>query len=276
MDANCFPRLPADVAAAVTTRWPNLGPQWCAQVEDELRDLCKRYGATPTGLMSSRFGLVVPVAGKSRPLVMRASPDPDGAYQAQTARALAELKIAPEVCEVISTRTGTWTVLERVTPGTSLLDLGISAKMLASLARMLRPLDGVPAPSPDMPSLGDWLRGRLEDDSLSELPPGFGMASREQREKALALLQDLEPHGSGNLCHGDASPWNVLAGQGGRMFLVDPRGVSGDAAYDVAVVALKLKQYCSVTGAARDLARLAGIDPDRVLAWLEVGDAARV
>jgi streptomycin 6-kinase len=228
--------------------------------------------------MPSRFGFVVSAVGERLSLVMRASPDPDGAHQAQAARVLAELQIAPAVHEVTTTATGTWTVLERVTPGTPLLDIDISAKTLVSLARMLGPLDGVSAPSPSMPSLGDWLRGRLENDSLSELPPGFGVAPRRLRERALSVLRDLEPEAMGQLCHGDASPWNVLAGQGGRTFLVDPRGMRGDVAYDVAVIALKLKQYrSSVTGVvAPNLASLAGIDSERVLAWLEVANAARV
>jgi streptomycin 6-kinase len=235
---NDFPRLRADVAAAVTARWPSVGLQWSLCVEDEFRDLCARYRAEPVRLMTSRFGFVVSVVSNGHPLIMRSSPDPHGVYQAQVAHALADLQVAPRVHEVITSQTGTWTVLDRVVPGAPFLGTGFSSDSLVPLAAMLRPIRDMPAPSPNMPSVADWLRARLEDDSLSELPLGFDMAPRSERDRALAILQDLVSEPIDKLCHGDASPWNVLTGPDGAALLIDPRGMAGEVAYDVAVVAL--------------------------------------
>jgi streptomycin 6-kinase len=271
-----FPRLPAAVATAVSARWPDVGHQWCLQVEEELRDLCERYKVKPVEVMKSRFGFVVSVVRRGLSLVMRASPDPNGLYQAETARALAGLQVAPPVHEVINSETGTWTVLDRIVPGAPLLDTEVSPDSLVPLAAMLRPIGGAPAPCSDMPTLGDWLRSRLEGDSISDLPPGFEIAPRNQRHRALSMLRDLEFGSMGQLCHGDASPWNVLAHRGGRTVLIDPRGVSGEMAYDAAVVALKLKQYLALGETGVRLAKLVNVESDRVLAWIEVAEAARV
>jgi streptomycin 6-kinase len=78
------------------------------------------------------------------------------------------------------------------------------------------------------------------------------------------------------MCHGDVSARNVLTGKGGRLFLVDPRGLSGDAAYDVAVAALKAMVRGAPSSVASHLANSVGVDPDRVRAWMIVADAARV
>jgi streptomycin 6-kinase len=95
-----------------------------------------------------------------------------------------------------------------------------------------------PAPGADLPSISDWLRSRLNADALTDVPVGESVAPEVQRIEALAVLDDLAAHEEKGLCHGDASPWDVLAGQEGYFYLVDPRGMAGEVAYDVAVIAL--------------------------------------
>src|SRR5213592_4759271 len=78
------------------------------------------------------------------------------------------------------------------------------------------------------------------------------------------------------LCPGDASPWNLLTGDAGRVFLVDPRGVSGEVEYDLAVVALKAAPIVPAQETVPYLAALVGIEPGRARAWLAVASSARV
>lgn len=268
--------LAPDVEAAVRLRWPTIGPAWCDRVERELAELCERYSAHPVRVMRSRYGLVVEVSADDRPLVFRSSPDPAGGHQARVAMKLAELGVGPEVHEYIETDTGSWLVLERIFPGTPLGDADPSQLDLASIATSLSLLAGQPAPGDGLPSLGGWLRQRLLDDALTDLAPGQAPAPLVERQHALGVLADLEASGSEGLCHGDASPWNLLLGRDGRTVLIDPRGIVGEAAYDMAVVALKARRVVPSTISIRALTKETDISPARVSAWVGVARAARV
>lgn len=79
------------------------------------------------------------------------------------------------------------------------------------------------------------------------------------------------------LCHADLSPPNVLHGNS-RLWFIDPRGMNGEAAYDVAVLALKLSDdhLGTARALARSIALSSGTGPDRADAWVTVVDAATV
>ena len=64
--------------------------------------------------------------------------------------------------------------------------------------------------------------------------------------------------------------------RGAFAFAIDPRGMAGEVAYDIAVIALKAARHVpSLLGVTR-LARSVGIDSARARVWLLVADAARV
>jgi streptomycin 6-kinase len=67
-----------------------------------------------------------------------------------------------------------------------------------------------------------------------------------------------------------------LSGLADRLYLIDPRGVSGELAYDVAVIALKGERYAPPTETAAALARNLAVPADRVDAWQRIARAARV
>ncbi len=226
--------------------------------------------------MRSRYGLVVEVTADGQPLVFRGSPDPGGVHQGRVTAALARLGVSPAVHAFIETTTGTWTIAERISPGTPIGDMDPTAIDIEMIGTALRPLAGQPAPAADMATLTDWLRSRLTDDSLNDLAPGSQTAPIEQRQRALAVLDELEATGSMGLCHGDASPWNLLLGNDRRLMLIDPRGVAGEVAYDLAVVAINAASVMPPAMSVPCLAREGGADPEHVLAWLTVAEAARV
>ena len=272
-----LPRLPATVAAAVTARWPDIGPAWCASVEPELRELCQTHNARPVRVLPARYGYIVETTTPDGPLIMRASPDPAGMLQGHVAIALANLNAAPRIHELRETETGTWTVMEQVRPGTPLADLEPTTALLDALIALFAKLHDQPPPVPGAPSLASWLRDRLlAGDNLSDLPPGTSPAPAEERRNALALLTDLDGDMRPGLCHGDASPWNILANGPASLLLIDPRGVSGEPAYDLAVVALKAAPITDPTRLATQLAGELDIPHERVIAWLTVANAARV
>lgn len=260
------------VRQAISARWPEQAPAWLAHVVTELAELCRRYKATPLSTFDSRYGLVVEVGTDSERLVMRSSPDPDAMHQVQVSRSLASLGVGPEIHEVWATQTGVWTVASRVLPGFTLKDHPVPIGYLAPVLHLLR---NQPAPD-DLPSLNDWLAKRLDDGARADLPPGRTPAPLPERQRAVALLADLTRDAAQLICHGDASSKNILIGPAGRLFLIDPRGMTGDVGYDVAVAAWKTAGEESPAKRAAELAQLVGIDGARVHAWLTVAQAARV
>jgi len=159
----------------VRARWPGIGARWCEQAERELVELCEHYDARPVAGMRSPYGLVVEVMAGGQPLVFRGSPDPAGVNQGRVATALADLGVGPTVHAFIETATGTWTVTDRIYPGTPIGDMNPTTIDFRKVCAMLRPLVGQPAPASDMPTLTGWLRSRSTDDALNDLAREVGV-----------------------------------------------------------------------------------------------------
>lgn len=203
--------VPAVVLANVRSRWPGVADAWAAQVEAEFRDLCQRHRAVPREVLPARYGFVVAVDAPAGPLILRSSPDPHGRDQAAVAVALADLGAAPRVHEAFTTDHGTWTVLDRVLPGTPLSQADPATVDPRSLFAPLAAMRDQPPPLPGMPSILDWLRVRLEDDHLADLRPGTSVAPATERQQAVALLAELARDHTPSLCHGDASSGNIIS-----------------------------------------------------------------
>lgn len=274
---NGGPSLSPEIAAAVIARWPEIGPVWCTAVDAEIRELCEAYDAQPVQVFPARYGYIVEVTSPRGPLIMRASPDPDGMAQGHVAIALANLDAAPRVHELRETTTGTWMVLDKVEPGTPLADLRPSVQVIDALISLFCKLRDQPSPVPASRLLVRWLRSRLlAGDDLADLPPNTKPARPTDRAAAVAILAELERDMVPGLCHGDASPWNILASGPENLLLIDPRGVSGELTYDLAVIALKAAPFVDPADLAGELAEGTGADRSRIQAWLAVATAARV
>ncbi|TVT33083.1 phosphotransferase [Amycolatopsis rhizosphaerae] len=122
----------------------------------------------------------------------------------------------------------------------------------------------VPPPSDELPSIVDWLRDRLADDHPTDLPPGAATAPRAERTHALHILDQLTADFRPGLCHGDASPWNILASTNGEWRLIDPRGMYGEPEYDAAVLAMKIEVENSASHATMRVAKAGQLDNARI------------
>lgn len=270
-------RVPPEVATAACERWPEAGARWATCVEAEFPALCERYSAAPVSVVGGRYSVVVFTDGERGDLAFRATADPSGNYQARVAQLLAGVGAGPTILDVVVTDTGTWTIMERVVPGTSLRYAPQGTVELEDIASAFRAIAGSDANCDELPRLSDWLRLRLADDVLTDRVPGTSVAPNGERSHALSILQDLgEPRG---LCHGDAHPGNLLVSAGyPRVLLIDPRGMGGEVAYDAGVFAMKAAMYdlgvAHVLG--RQIANHAKVDFDRMVAWMTVALAARV
>lgn len=264
--------LPASVARAATERWLDDGATWARHVEGELHWVCQRCHATPIRILPARYSYVVEAKMDNTSVVLRSTPDPDARFSASVSEALAQLGVGPRVHTILQTATGCWTVTDMVLPGLSLYEVNASTAALAEIFGMMQ---GHRSPDDAMPDLYSWLRVRLNDDDLSDLPAGQTVAPVQQRQQAEATLDSLSQTSVAELCHGDASPGNILTGTQGFQ-LIDPRGLQGEVAYDIAVVAMKTTTSDEVHRHAAQLAQLASVDVERVQAWIQIADAARV
>jgi streptomycin 6-kinase len=270
------PRVPPDVIANVRQRWPEWADLWTNHVDAELSDLCGRYHAESLTVLPARYGFVIAADTPTGPVVMRSSPDPHGPEQAAVAAALAELGIAPRVHETVPADHGTWTVMERVQPGTPLAAADPATISLDALFSPLQAMNGQSAPLPDMPSIADWLRDRLEDDHLSDLRPGTSVATITERRVAIAVLEDLANDLIPGLCHGDVSTRNILASGRAGWKIIDPRGMTGETAYDVAVLSIRVARLMPSQNLAALASSMASVNVERLEAWMTIADTARV
>lgn len=268
--------VPPDVLANVEQRWPEIANEWAACLEVELRGLCRTHGATVRGVLPARYGYVVAADSPGGQLILRSSPDPHGDDQAAVAAALANLGIAPRVYQISTSAHGTWTVLDRVTPGTS-LNRADPAKLDArALFLPLAPMRDQPPPRQGMSSILDWLRDRLEDEALTDLRPGTVVAPEAERSAALEILADLSRTHIPALCHGDTSSGNIIADGPDRWMFIDPRGMAGDYLYDVAVLITRLGRSRKINAVLTEASAFVEVAPERLLAWIAIVNAARV
>lgn len=170
-------------------------------------------------------------------------------------------------------------LLERVWPGTPLVDLGdddvqdddrrtrMAAQAMQTLWR--------PAPADHgFPTVRDWAQGmqRLRATFVGGTGPFparlVEMAEANFRE---LLADQAEPM----LLHGDLHHWNILAGTGDAWLAIDPKGVAGEAAYEVGAL---LRNPFADPAHVPDLARIQSrriailaemleMDPQRLRAW---------
>lgn len=123
-------------------------------------------------------------------------------------------------------------LLERLVPGATLRTIADDAKAteIAAevMARLRRP---APAEHP-FPTVADWARAfaRLRarfNGSSGPLPPGMVARAEDIYRELLA------DQGSPMLLHGDLHHANILTSQRADWLAIDPKGVVGEAAYEV-------------------------------------------
>lgn len=256
--------LPAGVVRDVRARWPDRAREWESSVSEEFRQLCLKYEARQLHVFTARYGFVASVETPRSRLVLKSTPDPAGPRQAAAAIELARLGVGPTVHEVARSEFSTWTVMDQVRPGSR----DLRRATVSELVAVLSPLACASASGP-FPRVSAWLQTRLNSAGAVDLAPGLAVPSRAERRNALSLLEELTPDERPSLCHGDMSSGNVLRDDAGFR-LIDPRAVSGDLEYDVAVVTWKSERSVD------DLVARLELDLERTKAWRSVAVAARV
>ena len=169
-------------------------------------------------------------------------------------------------------------LLERLMPGTPLAEVADDVEATSIAAGVMRKLwqgpGGTPPARHDFPSVADWAAGlgRLRDEFGGGTGP-FPVALVEEAETLFAEL--IGSMGAPVLLHGDLHHENILAAEREPWLALDPKGVVGEAEYEVGAL-LRNRQpeqlAAPETGRilARRVAQLAeelGFDRTRLHGW---------
>lgn len=166
-------------------------------------------------------------------------------------------------------------LLERIRPGTPLLELGESDEATGIAADLMRELWRVPPPDHDFPTVADWARGM--ERLRAHFDGGTGPLPEVLVQTAESLFADLlRSQDHPVLLHGDLHHWNILRSASRRPWLgLDPKGVVGEAAYEVfAFLRNPLPGLLRAGDAKRTLQRRVdlfaerlGFDRGRLVSW---------
>ena len=169
-------------------------------------------------------------------------------------------------------------VLERLTPGVSLVHMQDDEQATAIAAEVMRqiwqgPGGGAP-PAHSFPSIADWADGM--QSMRDHFGGGTGPFPRALVEEAESLFADLlASQAAPVLLHGDLHHDNILSATRAPWLAIDPKGVVGEPAYEVGAL---LRNWQPTLFAMADPARVTarrvdqlgealGIDRARICGW---------
>jgi len=164
-------------------------------------------------------------------------------------------------------------LLERIYPGATLAQLEDDARATAVLADMMARLwRALPADHPFL-SVEAWADGLV--DLRARFDGGSGPLPLRLVELAERLFADLfDSAAAPVLLHGDLHHENILASAGSGWLAIDPKGMTGEPAYDVGPLFWNPANVCAWPNLeqvqARRVAILCdrlGLERQRVAAW---------
>jgi streptomycin 6-kinase len=165
------------------------------------------------------------------------------------------------------------TLLERVEPGAMLHTLGDDEAEVSIAAAIMRGLRRPPPEGHDFPRARDWLTAALAPDALPGRKREMPWIPRSL-DRIADIAADAEPE---YLLHGDLHHMNILSGQREHWLAIDPHGVVGDAAWEIAPFLFNNLEHVMMADKARIIRRRADqfaeeldLDRTRVYAWSAV------
>jgi len=127
-------------------------------------------------------------------------------------------------------------LLERILPGDNLLSIPDDQKSTRIAAGVMKKIWTPASPQIGFPTTADWCRGfqrYLEKYSdHGPLPVDLVLRASKLANQLLETSQDLL------LLHGDLHHMNILLGENGRWIAIDPKGIVGEAAFEVGALLL--------------------------------------
>jgi streptomycin 6-kinase len=168
-------------------------------------------------------------------------------------------------------------LIERLLPGSMLLDLTDDDEATRIAAQVMRALWRPAPPAPEdavFPTAARWAAGlqRLR----ARYDGGTGPLPADMVERAEALFAELlASSGAPMLLHGDLHHENILSAKRAPWLAIDPKGLIGEAEYEVgALIRNPLPRLLELSDVTATLARrfdilaeTLGFDRQRMIAW---------
>lgn len=164
-------------------------------------------------------------------------------------------------------------LLDRVRPGTPLTSVTDDAEATLIAAKLMRDFWPVPPAGHAFPSLADWGNGLQR--MRARFDGGSGPIPERLAAKAERLFRELSQSAPPPvLLHGDLHHDNILAGPEAAWTVIDPKGVTGDPAYELAAFLRNPASLIADPDARQKIERriaifteVLAIEPDRIRGW---------
>jgi streptomycin 6-kinase len=268
-------QLPNQLVTNVST-WnqDELTPGWLDSLPRTVADLCEKWGIELDPVIPDT-NITLVLLGHSTalgPVVIKSSPIADEFRAEATALRLAASENVARAYYVDFERN--IMVIERIVPGTQLLDAAMTDEDASRLAAETVATMWRPVPNPEgLWPLRQWMR------ALFDWPQDPKVIAPELIQHAQELGSVLLAKSSRTcLLHGDFQHHNLLLRANGDWAIIDPKGVVGDPGFEIAAwmynppgVTARDDYLDLVARRVEICAEVWGIDQQELIAWAFVG-----
>ena len=260
--------LPDDFTAKVAETWGQEGSEWLARLPGIIAGCEGRWSLEVLRPFALSHNYVAPaVRADGTEIVLKLGvPNEEFASEVEALRAYdghasARVFEADIDAGVI--------VLERLTPGAQLLTVSDDQEATSIAADVIGRLRRPVPPDHHFKTVSDWAAdlGQIRN----QFAGGTGPFPSQLFDKAEALFEELiGSMGERVLLHGDLHHENILSSQREAWLAIDPKGVVGEAEYEVgAYLRNKLPPQPKETLARRvdQLVEALGFERERIVGW---------
>ncbi|SDM61150.1 aminoglycoside phosphotransferase family protein [Allokutzneria albata] len=264
--------IPDAFARSTVEREGKPGAAWLAELPGIVDELLERWRCVPDGdVVHGGVGVIVPVRHAEGAAVLKVSfPHPGNVHEPDAFAAWG----GRGAVQLYEREDGRFAMLLERARSTNLAEVEDLDEIATVAGRMSRRL-AIPAP-PGIPGLREqadaWEKQlRSDAEELAHALPQHVV------DAAVATLDELGRAESEILIHGDLHPGNILCGDREPWLAVDPKGRTGDRAYDggtllksLAVRLLEADDFAKAVGrTVAVFAEAAELDRGRVRRWVQ-------
>lgn len=224
--------VPAQLTHNVANGWGDAGAAWLSQLPRLISACERRWGLTALAPLDNlSYNYVAPAvrADGTEVMLKTGFPNPELTSEIEALQVY-DGRGSVRLLDVDRERGAL--LLERLKPGTPLLDIVDDAEATCIAAQVMRHLWRPVEDNRTFRSVGEWAAGL--DRMRHHFEGGTGPLPRMLVEKAEGLFAELLPSMSEPmLLHGDLHHANILRAERQPWLTIDPKGIVGEPEYEV-------------------------------------------
>ena len=219
--------VPEALADTAARTWGEQGREWAERLPEQVAEFCDRWELTLEDanytFSYSYVAAVRRASGQAAVLKLRVA---NADFECEL-NALATYA-GEGMCRLLEQDAARGAMLlERVTPGVPLLELGETPEAVSAAASVMRRLRRPPLPEYPLPALIDWWR-TARDGLLRRTAGGPGPFPAAFIDETDEIYERLFADRAGHVVlHGDLHHWNILSDDREGWLAIDPHGVTG-------------------------------------------------